>query len=130
VIYRPGGSEPLMVKLPYGRDNRSWLQNDHRRKPVWIARFRCWEIPKSWFDDVVERSLQRFDRIYVIQPFRVQEKCAPACWRAQSFECECSCMGANHGSESPAGKWWVISDTFALQWQGRELACRLIKKPD
>lgn len=23
---------------------------------------------------------------------------------------------------------WVISDTFALQWQGRELACRLVQR--
>lgn len=130
MIYRAGRGLPLMVKLPYSTDNRAWLRGDHRRQPAWNRKFRCWETPASWLDDLVSQLLYRFGRLYLIQPFRVQEKCAPACWRAQGFECECSCMGANHGSESSAGKWWVVSDTFALQWQGRELACRLIRKPD
>jgi hypothetical protein len=36
-------------------------------------------------------------------------------------------MGQNHGSHV-SGTWWVISETFAMRWQGRELACRLIVK--
>ena len=127
VIYRQGGSQPLMIRLPFAKDNRDWLQSDRRRTPEWNARFKCWDTPRSWFDDVVTRSLQRFGRIYVIQPYRVQEKCAPACWNARGFECECSCMGAHHGSRNPSGKWRVISDTFAIEWHGRQLACRLIE---
>jgi len=129
VIYRQGGSEPLMIRLPYAADNRTWVKGDHRRKPEWIAKFHCWETPKSWFDNVIARSLRKFGRVYVIQPHRVLEKCAPACWNAKGFECECSCMGANHGSQSPSGKWRVISDTFAVQWHDRQLACQLIEQP-
>ena len=69
----------------------------------------------------------RFGRVYVIQPYREFEKCAPACWNATGFTCECSCMGKNHGS-MPGGRWWVVADTFAIQWQGRRLACRLIER--
>jgi hypothetical protein len=127
VLYRRGRGIPLMLKLPYSRDNFDWLRNDSHRKPDWNARYKCWEVPNAWFDDVIRRSLQRFGRIYVIQPFRALEKCAPACWNAKGFECECSCMGKNHGSEIPSGNWWVISETFAMQWQGRELACRLVE---
>lgn len=129
VIYRPGGNRPLMIKFPYAPDNGDWLQHDHRQKPQWNKQFKCWETPKSWFEDVAVRLLHRFGRVYIIQPFRVQEKCAPACWNARGLECECSCMGAHHGSGNPPGRWHVVSETFAVQWQGREYACRLIEKP-
>jgi hypothetical protein len=129
VVYRRGGAEPLMIKLPYAPNNGEWLRNDQRRKPEWISQFKCWNTPKSWFENVVRRLLIRFSRVYVIQPFRVQEKCAPACWNATGIECECSCMGAHHGSGNPSGKWHVISETFAVQWQNRQLACRLFEQP-
>ena len=118
-----------MVKLPYAPGNGDWLRSDHRRKPEWVKQYKCWETPKSWFEDVVRRLLQRFGRVYVIQPYRTQEKCAPACWNATGVECECSCMGANHGSGDPQGKWHVVSDTLAVSWHGRPLGCRLIERP-
>lgn len=129
VVYRQGGGKPLMVKLPYAPGNGDWLRNDQHRKPEWVKQYKCWETPKAWFENVVRRTLQRYDRVYVIQPYRAQEKCAPACWNATGIECECSCMGANHGSGSPLGKWHVVSDTFAVQWHDRQLARRLIERP-
>jgi hypothetical protein len=129
VIYRQGSGLPLMIKLPYSSDNFIWLRSGQRRKPDWLNRFKCWEIPNSWFNDVVKRSLLRFRKVFVVQPYRAVEKCAPACWTAQGFECECSCMGANHGSQNPGGSWRVISETFAMRWHDRDLACRLIEMP-
>jgi hypothetical protein len=128
VVYRVGSGIPLMIKLPFSPDNRKWLRGENRRKPNWIKQFKCWQTPNSWFDDVVRRLLDRFAKVYVIQPYRVMEKCAPACWNARGFVCECSCMGANHGSQAP-GNWFIISETCALSWRSRELACRLIEKP-
>jgi hypothetical protein len=130
VVYREGKSVPLMVRLPYAQNNRSWLKANHRKSPEWIHKYRYWKMPNSWFDDVITRLLHRFGHVYVIQPFRTQEKCAPACWRANGFECECSCMGQHHGSQNPFGRWRVISDTFAVRWRDRELACRLIDVTD
>jgi hypothetical protein len=128
VIYRRGRGARLMVKLPYAPDNFDWLRDDNRRKPEYDGQYKCWLVPSSWFDAIIRRTLQRFGRVYVIQPFRAFEKCAPACWNAEGFECECSCLGQNHGS-SVSGNWWVISETFAMRWQDRELACRLIVRP-
>jgi hypothetical protein len=130
VIYRPGRGVPLKVKLPYAANNYVWLRDEHRNKPKWNEQFTCWELPSSWFEDVVRRSLARFGRVWVIQPHRAQETCAPACWRATGIECECACMGARHGSENPAGKWHIVSETFAVQWHDRQINCRLIKEPD
>ena len=129
VIFRPGGKRPLMVEFSYGPGNREWLREGHRAKPQWNDRFKCWEVPRSWFEDVARRLLRRFGRVYIIQPFRLQEKCAPACWNATGPECECSCMGEHHGSGNPPGKWYVVSETFAVRWEERRYACRLIVLP-
>lgn len=128
VVYRQGGSNPLLVRIPYAKDNRVWLQAGRRNKPAWIKEHGAWEVPKAWFDDVVAACLAKYRQVYVIQPYRVQEKCAPACWNAQGYECQCSCMGVHHGEQTPAGRWRVISDTFAVRWHDRELACRLITR--
>lgn len=124
IAYRQ--TKSLLVRLPYAANNRSWLRNTHRKEPRWDTKYKCWETPRAWFENVVQRILKRFGRVYVIQPFRTHQKCAPACWNAKGFECECSCMGANHGSGDPSGNWYVISETLAVSWDERQYSCRLI----
>jgi len=128
VIIRQGSGNPLLIHLPYALDNRAWIRGNGRIKPKWEPKDKCWETPKAWFHDLVEKSLSRYGKVYIIQPYRKQEKCAPACWNAEGYECQCSCMGENHGSQGTKGRWLVISDTFATRWRTTELACRLITK--
>lgn len=125
VALRLGKGHKLRVKVPYAEDNRRWLQDGKRTSPKWLKEKKQWEIPSSWFNDFVERALIRYGKVYVIQPFREQEKCAPACWNAIGHECQCSCMGAHHGAGNGAG-WFVVSDTFATRWGTLHLACRLM----
>lgn len=130
VILRRGGKgQRLRVRLPYGENNRQWLQNGRRISPSWNADDHYWETPKTWFNDLVERSLTKYAKVYIVQPFREQEKCAPACMNAVGHECQCSCMGANHGVGND-GSWFEISDTFATRWGELHLACRLMTRPD
>jgi len=126
VIYRREIG-PVLLRIPYKEGNRNWLQNNRRNKPVWNKEEKYWEIPKAWFNDTVERGLTRFNKIYIIQPHRVSEICAPACWNAKGFECNCSCLGNNHGAHQPEN-FFVVSDSFAFIWGGSELACRLLLK--
>ena len=125
VIYRKGKGFPLLLRLPFKEGNRSWLKNQRRNEPSWISEKKYWEIPKAWFNDTVDRCLDRFGSIYIIQPYRIMEKCSPACWNAHGHECQCSCQGANHGSGAN-GWWFVVSETFAVKWEANELACRLL----
>lgn len=130
VVYRSNAKKVLLLRLPYAEDNKTWLRNENQRRPEWDAEFKCWHTPKSWFNEIVNRCLHRFGKIYVIQPYRAQEKCAPACWNARGHICQCSCMGAYHGTQNPAGMWFVVSDAFAMQWNEQALACRLLtRKP-
>ncbi|WP_336079500.1 hypothetical protein [Thalassospira sp. CH_XMU1448-2] len=126
VILRRGGKgQRLRLRLPFSVSNRLWLQDGKSTSPNWIADGKYWEVPKAWFNDLVNRALADYGKIYVIQPYREQEKCAPACWNAQGHECQCSCMGANHGAGNYGG-WFVVSDTFATRWGDQQLACRLM----
>lgn len=126
VIYRRGTGFQLLLKLPYMEANRSWLKNHRRNNPKWNQIKKTWEIPSAWFNDTVERSLKRWGKVYIIQPISHQEICAPACWNAQGHECQCSCLGKNHGASNPYGRWYVVSEAFATKYYSRELACRLL----
>ena len=125
VLRRDGIGEQVRVRLPYAEDNYLWLKNRRRIRPSWNAALGCWEIPKAWFNDLVNRCLLRWGSIYIIQPYREQEICAPACMSAIGHECKCSCMGANHG-QGEDGSWFSTSEAFAARWGGRQLACRLL----
>jgi hypothetical protein len=126
ILRRTGKGELLRLRLPYAETNRSWLHNNRRTSPAWNTGKRCWEIPKAWFNDFVERALTTFGAVYVIQPYREQENCSPACLNAVGHECQCSCMGRNHGAGND-GSWFEISETFATRWGDQTLACRLMR---
>lgn len=126
ILRRTGKGQLLRARLPYADNNRVWLQAGRRISPAWISRKRYWEIPKAWFNEIVERALRTFGQVYVIQPYREQEKCSPACLNAVGHECQCSCMGRNHGAGND-GSWFEISETFATRWHDQMLACRLMK---
>ena len=126
VIFRRAGSNPLLVRLPYLATNFDWLRGDKRHKPKWNTRYKCWETPVAWYEWLARRLLKRYSAVYLIQLYREQQKCAPACWNAEGLHCECSCMGANHGSGHPGEGWREVSETFAFEWGPTKYACRLL----
>lgn len=125
ILRRTGKGQLLRARLPFSDGNRQWLQHDKRNSPSWVSDGKYWELPKAWFNNFVERALIRYGKVYVIQPYRKQEKCSPACLNAQGHECQCSCMGANHGMGND-GSWFEVSDTFATRWGAQHVACRLM----
>ena len=92
-LRRDGKGERVRVRLPYADDNYAWLRNGRRNRPSWNPALGCSEIPKAWFNDLVNRCLRRWGLIYVIQPYQEQEICAPACMNAIGHECQFSRMG-------------------------------------
>lgn len=126
VIYRRTASDPVLIRLPYAAENFEWIRGDNKRKPEWNSQYRCWEAPAAWFDRLIKRALEKYKKTYVIQQHKHQQKCAPACWNAKGFHCECSCMGQHHGAGHPGGRWHEVAETFAFQWGEKQYACRLI----
>lgn len=125
VLRRDGPREKLRVRLPHAPRNFDWLKAGRHTDPFFSIAHDCWEVPKAWFSDLVDRSLERYGQVYIVQPYREQEKCSPACLNATGHECQCSCMGANHGHGND-GSWFEVTDTFAFRWNERHLACRLL----
>lgn len=129
VLYTRGEGFPLLVRVPSDPQNEHWLRNGRRNIPRWIAQFKCWETPRAWFDSHLNRLLRRHGKLYVIQPHRPHVRCARVCLEAKYDECECQCMGEFHGKDRPGGRWYEVSDTFAVSWGERRLAYRLLKRP-
>lgn len=136
VIVRKGKGHKLRVKLPDASDDFevrrgacAFLQQvrPEGRQPAWLSQFTGWEVANTWFSDLVDHILRRFGELYIIQPYREQEKCASACMNAIGHECQCSCMGANHGAGGPGAGWIEVSEAFATRWGDARLACRLLR---
>ena len=126
VVYQRQKGQQLVVKLPYRWDNKHWLRGFGRTRPGWNSVYKTWNVPASWFEPIIRQALTRYGQVYVIQRHNESETCAPACWNARGIPCECSCMGAHHGAGHPGGRWYEVSETFAVRTWGRHLACRLI----
>lgn len=128
VVLRRGGSKPIRLRLPYAKDNRTWLKAGERKKePEWSVEGEYWELPTSRFNEAVKMLLERFGKVHIIQPYREKEVCSPSCMNAVGFECQCSCMGANHGMGA-SGRWFEVSEAFAVRYGESRLACRLLIK--
>lgn len=127
IIYRRGDGLKVLLKLPYRNDNYTWIRGDKRHKPTWDNQFKCWVVPTTWFDNLINKCLDKYGGIYLIQKYREHQKCAPACWNAEGYHCECSCMGEHHGAGHPGRDWREISETFAFSWENGKYACRLIR---
>ncbi len=126
ILRRDGFHEKLRVRVPEGATSSRWMNALGKSHANWmVAEGGYWELPKGWFNSFVNAALDRYGKLYVIQPYREQEKCARRCMDASGHECSCSCMGRNHGAGMNAS-WFEVSDTFATRWHDRAIACRLM----
>jgi len=127
VVFRREKPLPLLVKIPYAQGNRAWLRDNRHNIPDWDEKYKAWETPQAWFEKNIKLCIQRYEACYVIQLYRERQICAPACWNAIGIDCECSCMGENHGSGHPGGRWYEIAETLAVSWGVQRYSCRLLK---
>ena len=64
-LRRDGKGEQVRVLLPNADDNYVWIRNGRRIRPSWNPALGCWEIPKAWFNDFVNRCLRRWGLICI-----------------------------------------------------------------
>lgn len=97
-------------------------------QPEWIDRYKYWEVAQEWFIDLADYILGKYPKLYIIPPYREQEKCASRCMNAQGHKCQYLCMSANHGAGGPCAGWFKVLDTFATRSGESHLACRLMER--
>ena len=127
VVFRRAKPLSILVKLPYASRNMEWLRDDRHNIPNWNGQYKAWETPQAWFERNIKLCLQRYRTCYVIQLYRERQVCASTCWNARGIDCECSCMGGNHGSGRPEGRWYEIDETLAVSWGVQRYACRRVR---
>jgi hypothetical protein len=128
VVYRPDEKGNLMLRLPYREGNRAFLQGEKRFKPVWNPEKKYWEVPKSWFTELVESVTAAFGSTYVIQPHHDHERCNASCQNAKRLECECPCLGKNHGMGGRANHEIGIQDAVVVPWRDHHLTIQVFQK--
>ncbi len=127
IVFRRSRPLTILVKLPYQKDNYEWLRNEEARKPEWNSQYKSWEVPQAWFERVTKLCLSRYKKCHVIQLRRETSICASKCWEAQGLHCECSCLGEMHGGGAPGGRWYELSETFAILYGVQKYSVRLLK---
>lgn len=127
VVFKRERPQSLLIKLPFEENNMEWLRNGRHNKPVWSSQYHAWQVPQKWFEETIKQCVSKYARCYVVQCHRERQICAPACWSANGMHCECSCMGENHGTGHPGGRWYEIDETLAVSWEARKYAYRLVR---
>ena len=95
VVLRCGGSSPIRLRVPFDENNREWLKGGARkREPLWNKEKKYWELPASRFNEIVKMILNKYGKVYILQPYKEKEVCSPSCINAEGFECQCSCLGS------------------------------------
>lgn len=123
-----GKNPKLRVRIPAGTNAYFVLKGGSRRchAPVHITNGNYWELPYSRLNDLVEILAKKFGSVILMQPVMHKQVCASACMEAMGFECECSCLGENHGSRNMDSSWFEVDDTYAVRYEEEEVSLKII----
>jgi len=124
------GNPVLRIRLPRRHTNYGVLKGDkpQNRNPEYRSEGDFWEIPYSRLNDIVRILVAYYGQVILMQPVKHRQVCARACMEAAGFECECSCLGANHGSNNMDSSWFEVDDTYAVMYRDEEVSLRVISK--
>jgi hypothetical protein len=106
---------PPVAKLPYVKDNRQWLRHTVRVRSPQYAKLK-WTLPRNCLARLVHAAIDRYGQVDLYRDMRALSKCDRRCQRAQGYDCDCSCLGVNHGQES-AG-WVAVGESTLVADRG------------
>jgi hypothetical protein len=133
-VHRKVGETRLWVWMPYSTTNRQWLKDTlgARIKLEWVKRpgESHWEIARNHLRAVVEALADRFGSVDVYLEYKLTERCDTRCRDARSDDCECSCLGANHGGAAYMREWRRVGETTLVASGDRKLVhLRVERRP-
>jgi hypothetical protein len=119
----------LLLRLAFEKINRAWL--GEAGKADWRLRWdksrHYWLAPRSWFETLAKRLIERHGSVWVVQEMDSPRPCNGACMHARGLDCVCGCGGRNHGLGDPGGWAHGVADSGIVEWRGKQYTYRLIK---
>ncbi|WP_435107325.1 hypothetical protein [Nocardiopsis synnemataformans] len=118
-VWRPADGR-LLVRMPFGKNNRRWLMYGlgPETRPGWNKAVKCWEIARPHFRAVVEGLAKKYGSVNVFIDSRATSTCDTRCAEAKGDECECQCLGENHGGAAYQKAWELVGDTTLIASEG------------
>ena len=110
-LFRRGVGHKLWVRIDEKSENSDLIRLK-KIYPQWIPKYVCYEVPSAWFNELIKVLIGKFGALYIIQPYREKEECAPSCKTAKKHECECACFGRYHGVEYAGNDWFEVSEAY------------------
>jgi hypothetical protein len=123
-------SGKIHVRLPYRKHNRSWLKRTCGvRAPEFDQDSKHWLISRASLTRVIRASLDAFGSVAFYRDAKALSRCDRRCKLAESFDCACACLGAEHGLNVQNG--WVAygESTLVREDQDKVRIVRLIYPP-
>lgn len=119
-VWRPTQGR-LVVSMPFTKGNRAWLKRElgARIRPEYIGRGK-WTLARSHLDAVVAALADRFGRVDVFLDFAETQRCDVRCQSARSRECDCTCLGRNHGQGGITHGWKLVGDATLVLTGGKK----------
>lgn len=123
-----GQNPKLRIRLPVKGYHFQILKgaNKHSHNPVHVAKGNYWEVAYNRLNELVRILATHYGKVILMQPVRHKQVCARACMEASGFECECSCLGENHGSNNMDSSWYEVDDTYAVRYGGEDVSLKII----
>lgn len=116
-VYRALSEPRVWAWMPYGDGtNRRWLHArlGERIRPEWNKHARRWEVSRRHLRPLVDALAEKFGEVEVTLEFSTKEQCDSRCQTAMNDDCQCSCLGENHGG-GVFLDWIVVSDTTLIR---------------
>ncbi|MFE1321578.1 hypothetical protein [Kitasatospora phosalacinea] len=103
--------------MPYAEDNRAFI---HRTlgdlvRPERNQAEKCWEIARTHMRAMVEGLAERYGSVEVTIDFRTTSKCDTRCRDAGHDDCDCQCLGENHGGAAYWRGWIEVGETTLVE---------------
>ena len=116
-VHRPIPTQGrIAIWLPYAEGTRAWLRKvcGPGTRPEFDRERKAWLVARPHFRKVVDALARRCGTVLVITDHTVRHACGSRCWNAEGDECECECLGDNHGGGLHLG-WHQVGADMAIR---------------
>lgn len=121
VVTAPGVGPPALVwlplngqviaKIPPRKGNRGWLHKTLSIRSPQLEDDR-WHLPRNCLVKLVTGAVDRFGHAVLWRDVTSLSRCTSMCLDAQGMDCQCSCMGEHHGTNS--NLWFELIGSVAV----------------